>query len=100
LIDGLRFRDAATTQGDASSFLSDLLVVNTERLEVLRGSGSSLYGSNAIGGVINVLTDQGAAKRAARSSSKVAIWGFSAGGQKSRAARLPTVSATAAESRI
>jgi iron complex outermembrane receptor protein len=62
LIDGLRFRDAATTQGDASSFLSDLLVVNTERLEVLRGSGSSLYGSNAIGGVINVLTDQGGGK--------------------------------------
>lgn len=59
LIDGLRFRDAGTTQGDASSFLSDLLIVNTERLEVLRGSGSSLYGSNAIGGVINVLTDQG-----------------------------------------
>ena len=62
LIDGLRFRDAATTQGDASSFISDLLVVNTDRLEVLRGSGSSLYGSNAIGGVINVLTDQGGGK--------------------------------------
>ena len=62
LIDGLRFRDAGTTQGDASSFLSDLLVVNTERVEVLRGSGSSLYGSNAIGGVINILTDQGGGK--------------------------------------
>lgn len=62
LIDGLRFRDAGTTQGDASSFLSDLLVVNTERLEVLRGSGSSLYGSNAIGGVVNILTDQGGGK--------------------------------------
>lgn len=59
LIDGLRFRDAGTTQGDASSLLSDLLVINTERLEVLRGSGSSLYGSNAIGGVVNILTDQG-----------------------------------------
>lgn len=62
LIDGLRFRDAGTTQGDASSFLSDLLVVNTERLEVLRGSGSSLYGSNAIGGGVNILTDQGGGK--------------------------------------
>lgn len=59
LIDGLRFRDAGTTQGDASSFISDLLVVNTDRLEVLRGSGSSLYGTNAIGGVVNILTDQG-----------------------------------------
>lgn len=59
LIDGLRFRDAATTQGDATPFLSDLLVINTDRIEVLRGSGSSLYGSNAIGGVVNILTDNG-----------------------------------------
>jgi iron complex outermembrane receptor protein len=28
-------------------------------MEVLRGSGSSLYGSNAIGGVVNLVTDQG-----------------------------------------
>ncbi len=59
LIDGLRFRDAAATQGDASGFLEDLIVTDVSRVEVLRGSGSSLYGSNAIGGVINVVTDQG-----------------------------------------
>lgn len=59
LIDGLRFRDASTLQGDATSFLSDLLIVNTDRLEVLRGSGSSLYGTNAVGGVINIITDEG-----------------------------------------
>jgi vitamin B12 transporter len=57
LIDGLRFRDATT--GDATSFLSDFLVTNVDRLEVLRGSGSSLYGTNAIGGVINIVTDEG-----------------------------------------
>ena len=34
-------------------------MVSTERVEVLRGSGSSLYGSHAIGGVVNVVTDQG-----------------------------------------
>jgi iron complex outermembrane receptor protein len=59
LIDGLRFRDAAATQGDASGFLEDLIVTDVSRVEVLRGSGSSLYGSNAIGGVINVVTDEG-----------------------------------------
>ncbi len=59
LIDGLRFRDAAATQGDASGFLEDLIVTDVSRVEVLRGSGSSLYGSNAIGGVINLLTDEG-----------------------------------------
>ena len=58
LIDGLRFRDAAATQGDASGFLEDLMVTDISRVEVLRGSGSSLYGSNAIGGVINLTTDE------------------------------------------
>jgi iron complex outermembrane receptor protein len=59
LIDGLRFRDAAATQGDASGFLEDLIVTDVSRVEVLRGSGSSLYGTNAIGGVINLVTDEG-----------------------------------------
>jgi iron complex outermembrane receptor protein len=59
LIDGIRFRDAAAPQGDASGFLEDLVATNVSRLEVLRGSGSSLYGSNAVGGVVNIVTDEG-----------------------------------------
>ncbi len=59
LIDGMRFRDAGSPQGDASAFLSDLLITDTSRIEVLRGSGSSVYGTHAIGGVVNIVTDQG-----------------------------------------
>jgi vitamin B12 transporter len=58
-IDGLRFRDAATTQGDATPFLENMFLIDTERIEVLRGTGSSIYGSNAIGGVVNLVTDEG-----------------------------------------
>jgi len=59
LIDGQRLRDVAAPQGDGSGLLGDLIVTNVDRLEVLRGSGSSLYGTNAIGGVVNILTDEG-----------------------------------------
>ena len=45
LIDGFRLRDAGSPQGDATAFLGDLLLVDTDRIEVLRGSGASLYGT-------------------------------------------------------
>ncbi|HKX29612.1 MAG TPA: TonB-dependent receptor [Blastocatellia bacterium] len=61
LIDGMRLRDPASTQGDATSFIEELFTVNSDRIEVLRGSGSSLYGTHAIGGVVNVISDQGGA---------------------------------------
>jgi outer membrane cobalamin receptor len=59
LVDGLRIRDVSSTQADASGITEDLLLSDSNRVEVLRGSGSSLYGTNAIGGVINVITDEG-----------------------------------------
>lgn len=60
LVDGVRFRDAASTQGDAVDLLSSLYVVNADRIETLRGSASSLYGTNATGGVVNIVSHQGA----------------------------------------
>ena len=59
LLDGLRVRDASDINGSAVSFLADLLPVDLERVEVLRGSGSSIYGTNAIGGVINLVPETG-----------------------------------------
>jgi vitamin B12 transporter len=59
LLDGMRLRDPSAPQGDFSGYLSDLDVVNLDRVEVLRGSGSSLYGTNAIGGVVNLVTEEG-----------------------------------------
>lgn len=56
LIDGIRFRDASAITGDASTFLSDFTLTSVSKIEVLRGSGSSLYGTNAIGGTIDFQT--------------------------------------------
>ena len=56
LIDGIRFRDASAITGDASAFLSDFTLTSVDRIEVLRGSGSSLYGTNAVGGTIDFQT--------------------------------------------
>jgi vitamin B12 transporter len=59
LIDGVRVNDSSTTDDSAASALGDLLVNNIDRVEVLRGPQSTLYGSDAIGGVINVITRRG-----------------------------------------
>jgi vitamin B12 transporter len=62
LLDGMRLRDPAATQSDFSSFTADLMTLNLSRLEVLRGCGSSLYGSSGIGGAVNMVSDSGAGR--------------------------------------
>ena len=59
LIDGLRFQDSGSPQNDATSFFEDLTATDTERVEFLRGSGSSLYGSSAMAGVLNIVSRAG-----------------------------------------
>ena len=60
LLDGFRVRDAADFRGGLNPFMQDILTNNIDRIEVLRGSGSSLYGSNAVGGVVNIVSAEGA----------------------------------------
>ncbi len=55
LLDGLRVRDAGDINGSALSLFSDLVPVALDRVEILRGAGSSIYGTHAIGGVINLI---------------------------------------------
>ncbi|MFA9203744.1 MAG: TonB-dependent receptor, partial [Flavobacteriales bacterium] len=55
LIDGVRY--GSITLGTAA--LEHLPVDQIERIEILRGSAASLYGSDAIGGVIQIFTRQG-----------------------------------------
>ncbi|MCK4661729.1 MAG: TonB-dependent receptor [Bacteroidales bacterium] len=52
LIDGNRIETAT----DISAGLSLIDINDIERIEVIKGSASSLYGSGALGGVINIIT--------------------------------------------
>lgn len=57
LIDGIRIGDP--TSPDGSLDFGSLLPTDVERIEVLRGPQSALYGSDAMGGVINIITRRG-----------------------------------------
>ena len=62
LVDGVRVNDA----GDATSpFLWNSIPLNSiERIEVIRGGSSTIYGEGAVGGVINIITKQPSAQPA------------------------------------
>ncbi len=55
LINGRPFRDSVTGGLNFSLYLSFPMLM-VERLEIIRGPGSVLYGSNAFAGVINIVT--------------------------------------------
>jgi vitamin B12 transporter len=55
LLDGVEVNTGATGEFNFANLTTD----NLDRIEVLRGAGGSLYGSQAIGGVVNVLTPEG-----------------------------------------
>src|SRR5207253_7954327 len=63
LLDGLRVRDSADINGSAFPFITDFTANDLDRVEILRGSGSSIYGTNAIGGVINLVPKTGAGEK-------------------------------------
>jgi len=56
LIDGIKASDPFLGEFDYATLLAD----DVSRVEVLRGQQSALYGSDAIGGVINYITPTGA----------------------------------------
>lgn len=57
LVDGIRVTDPSTP--NTALDLSGLSLLNVERIEIVRGSHGTLYGTSGIGGVINIITKKG-----------------------------------------
>ncbi len=61
LLDGIPVYDASGISGAFD--LNLISVEQVERIEILKGSQSTLYGSDAIAGVINIISKKGGAKK-------------------------------------
>ncbi len=70
LVDGVRVGSA--TLGYAA--VEALALSQVERVEVLRGPGSSLYGADAVGGVVNLITRRGTG--ALQFDGRLAVGGY------------------------
>lgn len=56
MIDGIRYNDPTTTRGQGQ--LEHLMINDIERIEVIYGAQSGIWGANASAGVINIITKQ------------------------------------------
>jgi vitamin B12 transporter len=71
LLDGVRINSATT----GTTALEHIMLDSIERIEVVRGNVSSLYGSEAIGGVIQLFTKRGHGAPAFNASAGVGSHG-------------------------
>ncbi|MCY7351122.1 MAG: TonB-dependent receptor [Cytophagaceae bacterium] len=85
LLDGMRVNDPLT--GHLNGYLP-ITPAEIEQIEIVRGAGSALYGPDAVGGIINIVTKTFAASRPAETAEVQAtvqrgewrLWNINAGG--------------------
>ncbi|MGQ1947850.1 TonB-dependent receptor [Geofilum sp. OHC36d9] len=71
LIDGKRMYGDIGGQSD----LNRINPLNIERIEIVKGASSALYGSEAIAGVINIITNKKSPKNAITTQNRVGSYG-------------------------
>jgi len=76
LVDGRRINEADTSCPDWS-FIS---IDEVERIEVIRGPVSAMYGDNGVGGVIHIITRQGRAEPGVRAIARGRIGTYDSDG--------------------
>ncbi len=75
LLDGVKANDPTNTRGGSYDF-STLDLNDIARVEFVRGPASAIYGSDAMGGVINILTRRGGAEPQAGLKAEGGSFGY------------------------
>ena len=75
LLDGVKANDPTNTRGGSYDF-STLDMNDIERIEFVRGPASAIYGSDAVGGVINIITRRGSPAPQAGLSAEGGSFGY------------------------
>jgi len=82
LVDGRRINQIDISGADWTQIPLD----QVERIEVIRGSGSVLYGDNAVGGVVNIITKKGKGKPSVQAEAVGGSYGLNIQRASSRGA--------------
>ena len=99
LVDGMPYNSASH---GADSFAYDLRSIpldSVERIEVVKGASSAVYGSHAAGGVINIITKKGADKSSLTLSAQAGSDGWLKGSVRGTAVSKDGLKATLKYSR-
>ena len=71
LLDGVSMNSASSLNGAVEYGLSTIALNDIEKVEVVKNSGSVLYGSSAVSGVINIITKKGPERENMSVSTKI-----------------------------
>jgi len=73
MVDGMRISDPSTPNGAID--LSELSLADIEQIEIVQGGHSAMFGTGALGGLVNIITRKGAQKASSNLNIHAARFG-------------------------